>query len=325
MKRRALLIAGGAWLAGATGIARAQAAKLRRIAFLHPSTQSSVQSNFDAFRATLKERGYVEGKDISIEVRWGEGRMERLDSLAAELVALKPAVILTGSSAGVAACKKATSTIPIVFTTAANVVEQGFVASLRRPGGNVTGIALYAGLNQKIVEFTREALPAARRLALLLHDQDPFHKAVLEDFEPGARRLGFEPIIVRISRENELDSAFKEFAQRKADALIVPSLTFLNSLRQQLAERARRARLPLLSTLDGFADVGGWLIYGTASEENWRRAAVLVDKILRGAKPGEIPVEQPDRFQLIVNMKTAKAIGVTPSKATLQRADKVIE
>lgn len=327
MKRRALLLASGALLAAAAARSLAQTSKaIRRIALVHPGTQAGFRRDFDAFRAALKELGHVEGKDISIEVRWAEGRTERLDSLAAEAVALNPAVILTGSSAGVAACKKATSSIPIVFTTAGDPVEQGFVSSLRRPGGNVTGITLHGGgLVGKIIEIAREALPAARRLAILVHDTDPRHKMHLDIFEPGVRQFKFEPVIVRIAIADDLDRAFIELAKRKSDALIVPPLAFLISLRQQLVERARKARLPLFSTNPSFAETGGLLSYGTANDENWRRAATLVDKILRGAKPGDLPVEQPERFELVINLKTAKAIGVSLSPTTMLRVDKVIE
>lgn len=326
MKRRALLIAGGAWLAAAAARSFAQAPKAPyRIALVHPGTQTAFQREIGTFRNSLKELGYAEGKDVSIEIRWAEGRIELLESLAAELVALNPAVIVTGSSAGVAACRKATSSIPIVFATAGDPVEQGFVASLRRPGGNVTGITLHSGLHQKIVEIAREALPAARRLAILVHDKDPIHKSMLDVFEPSAQRLKFDPVIVRISRADELDRAFNELAQHKADALVIPTLTLLTALREQLVGRARKARLPLFSPFPSFAEAGGLLSYGTPNEENWRRAAAMVDKILRGAKPGELAVEQPEKFELVVNMKTAKAIGVKLSPTTLLRATRVIE
>ena len=325
MRRRALLVAGGACFAFSATRLFAQSARLRRIALVHPGTQAGYQRDFDAFRTVLKELGYVEGENISIEARWAEGKIERLDSLAAEMVALNPAVIITGSSSGVVACRKATSSIPIVFATAADPVEQGFVSSLRRPGGNVTGIAVHRGLNQKIVEVAREALPATRYLAILVDDKEPFHKTVLKEFETGARRFNIEPVILRISRADELDRAFNEIAKSKADALVVPNLTLLTSLRQQLAERTRKARLPLFSTNPFLAEVGGLLSYGTSTDENWRRAAVQIDKILRGAKPADLPVEEPERIQLIVNMKTAKAIGVNLSPTTLLRATRVIE
>jgi putative ABC transport system substrate-binding protein len=292
---------------------------------VHPGTQAGYQTDFNAFRSELKALGHIEGKNISIEARWAEGKIERLDSLAAEMVALNPAVIITGSSSGVVACRKATSSIPIVFATAADPVEQGFVSSLRRPGGNVTGIAVYSGLNEKIVEVARQVFPMARRLAILVDDKEPFHRTILKRFEASARRLGIEPIVVRISRADELDRAFNEFAQSKADALIVPNLSLLTSMRQQLVERTRKARLPLLSTNPIIAEVGGLLSYGTSTAENWRRAAALADKILRGANPGDLPVEQPDRIQLVINMKTAKAVGVSLSPTIIQRADKIIE
>ena len=240
MKRRALLAATGALLAAAATRSIAQTLKApRRIAVMHPGTQAGYARNFDAFRSALKELGYVEGKDISIEVRWAEGKSELLESLAAEAVALNPAVILTGSTAGVVACKKATSSIPIVFTTAGSPVERGLVASLQRPGGNVTGITVHTGLSAKIVEIAREALPAARRLAMLVHDKDPVHKEHLENFEQSARRLKLDSLIVRIARADELDRAFSELAQHKAEALIVPNMALLSSLQQQLVERAQ--------------------------------------------------------------------------------------
>ncbi len=326
MKRRAVLLAGGAWLAAAATRSFAQTSKaLRRIVLVHPGIQAAFRRNFDAFRTAIKELGYVEGKDISIEARWAEGKTELLESLAAEVVALNPAVILTGTTAAVAACMKATSSIPIVFATAGSPVERGLVSSLRRPGGNVTGIIVHSGLVQKMVEIAREALPAARRLAILVHDKDPIYKEVLDNFAQSALRFKFESVMVRISRADELGRAFIELAQRKAEALIVTNMSLVNSLRQQLVERSRKARLPLFSTNPSFAETGGLLSYGTSTDENWRRAAVMVDKILRGAKPADMPVEQPERFELIVNAKTAKAIGVSLSPTTMLRADKVIE
>ncbi len=325
MKRRALLLASGAWLVLAASPSFAQTTKApRRIVFLIPGTEAGFRTLLQEFRMALKELGYVEGGDVLIEGRWADGRTERLPSLAAEVVASNPALIVTASSEGVAACKQATSSIPIVFTTAANVVEQGFVASLRRPGGNITGIASH-NLNAKIVEIIREGLPAARRLAVLVHDKDRFHKIVLDSFEPAARRLKLEPVVARVTRAEDLERAFKEIADRKADALYVPNLGMLTSNRDRIIELALKARLPHFSTNPDIAAAGGLLSYGTSREENYRRAAVLVDKILRGAKPGDLPVELPERIQLIVNLKTAKAIGVKLSPITMLRADKVIE
>lgn len=326
MKRRALLLASGAWLAAAATRSLAQVPKSpRRIAFLHPSTKDGGGAFFEVFRSELKKLGYIEGRDISIEVYWAEGKIERLASLATKVVAGNPAVIVTQSSASVAALKKATSAIPIVFATAANPVEQGFVASLGRPGGNITGVIVHLGLEAKMVEVIREALPAAQRLGVLVHEPDPIHKIMFESVEPAARRLKFDLIVVRVTRVEDIGRAFKELASRKADALSVPALTFLASNRTRITELARSARLPLFSSLQQVVEAGGLLSYGTRQEENFRRGAAMVDKILRGAKPGDLPVEQPERFEMVVNMKTAKAIGVRLSPAIMLRATRVIE
>ena len=239
-------------------------------------------------------------------------------------MALGPAVILTATSAGVAACKQATQTIPIVFGNASNPVEQSFISSLRRPGGNITGILVHA-MDAKMVEIAREALPQARRLAILVYEADPIQKSVREAFVSAALQLKFEPIVVNVRRVEELALAFNEVVGKKPDALYLPPISFMFSNRRYLVERALEARLPLLSGREETTAAGGLLSYSTDRLENYRRAAALVDKILRGAKPGELPVEQPERFQLVVNMKTAKAIGVTLSPTTMLRADKVIE
>jgi putative tryptophan/tyrosine transport system substrate-binding protein len=297
VKRRGVLAAGAAWLASAaTGVFGQAAGTLRRIVFVHPGTQAGYQSLFGAFRAELKERGHIEQRSITIDVLFAEGKTDRLSALAAQAVALKPTVIVTGTSAGIAACMKATSSVPIVFATGFNPVQQGFVSSLRRPGGNVTGVIVYSDLAAKVVEITREIFPQMARLALLIHDVDPAHKIVLENFVPSAQRFHFKPQIVRVARAEDLDRAFKEISDQAADALYVPELAFTTSYS-----------------------------YGTGREENFRRAGALVDKILRGAKPGELPVEQPERFLLVVNRKTAKAIGATLSPVTMLRADRFID
>jgi putative ABC transport system substrate-binding protein len=326
MRRRALLAAGGAWLAAATARSFAQTTKLaRRIAYLYPGSEAGGSAIFEAFRIELRKFGYIEGRDVSIETHWAEGRIEGLASLAVEVVAREPAVIVTSSSAAVAALKKATATIPIVFATAANPVEQGFVASLARPGGNITGITLHSDLDAKMVEIIREALPAAKRLGYLVPELDPFHKFLLDSVELAAKRFKFDLVVARVTRAEDFERAFAELAARKVDALLVPTLTLLVNNRRQVIERARRARLPLFGSHHQFVEDGGVLFYGTRQEENYRRAAALVDKILRGAKPGDLAVEQPERFELLVNMKTAKAIGVRLSPAIMLRVTGVIE
>lgn len=325
MNRRALLALGGALLAAAAAGSFAQVPNpSRRIAFLHLGALKGNQSTFDALRSGLKDLGYVNERELLIDVRWAEGRVDRLSSLAAEIVALHPRVIVTATSAATAAAKKATSTIPIVFATATNPVEQGFVASLPRPGGNITGILLHLGLAAKNVEIAREALPRAGRLAMLVDETDPVHKLMLDNFLPSAQRSKFEAVVVRVARADDLDRAFTELAERKADALYLPEQNFMVVHRSQLIARSLKARLPLLSPSHDITMAGGLMSYGTRREENYRRAAALVDKILRGAMPGDLPVEQPERFELVVNMKTAKAIGISLSPVIMLRANQVV-
>lgn len=278
----------------------------------------------EAFRTELKKLGYEEGRNVVFDVRWAENKTARLSALAAELVTLRPDVIMTSSSAGVAAAKNATSSIPIVFGTAASPIEQGFIASYRRPGSNVTGVLVHQ-LEAKTVEIAREILPHARRLAILLHKPDPFSKLAANEFVPAAKRLKFEPVIVEVSRAEELAVAFNEILRQKADALYVPSLVFISAHRDYLVERSLEARLPLLGGNLDLTAAGGLIGYGSERNENFRRAAVLVDKILRGTNPAELPVEQPQKLELVVNLKTAHAIGISFSREFLQRADRVIE
>lgn len=293
---------------------------------MHPNRPSdATNSSLTAFRDEMRKLGYKDS-DFSIDASWAEGRTDRLGTLAAEAVARKPDVILTASSAAVAATRKATSSIPIVFATASNPVEQGFVATLQRPGGNVTGVILYADrMTQKVVEITREMFPAATRVALLIHEPDPVSRFEEKAFTPAARGLRFEPVVARMSGADDFDRVFRELAALKTEVLIVPQLAFFLTYRKEVVDRTLKARLPLIGADLRYADVGALMGYGTAVEDNYRRAAAMVDKILRGAKPGDLPVEQPERFRLVLNLKTAKAIGVSFPAVISMRADKVIE
>jgi putative ABC transport system substrate-binding protein len=325
-RRRALLAASGAWLFAAMARSFAQGSKsLRTIAILIPGTQTGYRSRVDAFRNELTRLGHVEGRDVTFETRWAEDRTEKLASLAAELAASRPAAILTATSAGVRACKAATSTIPIVFASSANPVEQGFVANLRRPGGNVTGVLTVLDAGVKLVELVREAMPQAQRLAIVVHETDPAHKLILDVFLPAAKRFKFEALVVRVNSGDDLPRAVTEIAAGRADAIYLPQLAFSASHGRQFAELSRQMRLPLLTAYADVTAAGGLLSYGTTREESYRRAAALVDKILRGAMPAELPVEQPERVELVVNLKTANVLGIKLPPATIQRADRVID
>ena len=325
MKRRAILLASGACLVAAAGHSFAQIGRVRRIVFANPGSAEGSRSLLDAFMSALKELGYAEGRDFSIEIHWGNDKIEQLPALAANVVARNPEVIITATSAGVAAFKAATSSIPIVFATAGNPVEQGFVSSLQRPGGNITGVLVYVALTPKLIEIAREALPQAGRLALLLHTADPAHLLMLEGFESSARRLKFDPLVVRIADVSDIERAFEDLAKHRAEAAIVPSLQFFGSHHSHLGERALKARLPLVTSIRRLIESGALVSYGTRAEENYRKAAVLVDKILRGAKPGDLAIDQPERFELVVNRKAARAIGVTLSPVTTLRAERIID
>jgi putative tryptophan/tyrosine transport system substrate-binding protein len=273
----------------------------------------------------LKQLGYADGRDLAIDVYWADDRTERLDAITVKALARKPSVVVTASSSAIVAAKKATSRIPIVFATASAPVEQGFVASLRRPGGNITGVIFHRDLEAKVVEVIREALPAAKRVSILIHERDQIYPLLLASIEPAARRLNLETVIVRVSGAEDLGRALDEIAASRSDALLLPLQVIFASRVRQIATRARKERLPMFSAHSTAAEGGGFVSYGTLTEENYRRAAVLVDKILQGADPGELPVEQPERFRLVLNAATAKAIGLALAPALLQRADRVIE
>jgi putative tryptophan/tyrosine transport system substrate-binding protein len=297
----------------------------RRIVFFHPGAVAGFQQQLNAFRGSIKELGYAEGRDLSIEVRAGDNRQDRFPKLAAEIVAQRPDLIVTSTSAAIAAFKQATSSIPIVFAASYDPVGQGFVASLQRPGGNITGVLTHIDLSAKLVEVVREALPTVRRLGILVHDLDPAQRLSLKLFEPAALRHQFEPIVVRVTRVEDLERAFKEFAERKTEAIVVENASFQVTSRQDIIKSALDARLPIFSTSNLIAESGGVLGYSTLTEESWRRAATLVHRILRGARPAELPVEQPERFVMVVNRKAARAIGIELSRVTILRADRLID
>jgi len=274
------------------------------------------------FREAMRELGYVEGQSVRYEFRSDQGVTSRLPELAAELVRLNVDLIVTWYTPPAQAAKQATRQIPIVMALAGNPVETGLVESLDRPGGNITGMAgAAAELASKAVELTKELLPSARRFVALANAPDPFSKPFVEYIRKGGAVTGVAIDAKMIKDTEELEAAFRDMAQDRPDAVIVqPSLP-----RRRVAELAMRHRIPAVSVIRGFADEGGLMSYAPAEAEIYRRAAAIVDKILKGAKPSLLPVEQPTKFELLINMKTAKALGLTISPIFVARADVVIE
>ncbi len=321
MKRRDWLLAAAALALPAP--ASAHGAR-HRIGFLGDTTAERTKGLLAVFKARLAELGHAEGRDFALEERYSEGKPERLAALAREFVMMKPAVIVTGGSAAIATLQKATSTVPIVFVTAGAPVEQGFVKSLARPGGNITGASV-RGLAGKLFELIRECLPASRRVAVLEHEADPVAKRNA-DFHLGrAASTGHEAVVVWVKDAADFERAFAQAVALKAEAVIVPPLSLFFVHPKPLAGLAREARLPVFSEMRASTVSGGLVSYHADLAENYRRAASLVDRILRGAKPGELPVEQPDRFVLTVNLQTARALGIRIPQSVLLRADEVIE
>ena len=304
-----------------------QASKTAKIGILSATTPAALAPSVEAFKQGLRELGWVEGKSFVLEVRYGEGKVERLSELARELVALKMDVIVTPADLSIAAIKRETQTIPIVMALSSDPVGAGFVASLARPGGNITGLSnISPELSGKRVELLREAVPGLSRLALLWNPE--VRGAVLDYKEAAsaARSLRVEVKSVEVSRAEDLDRAFSTITSWRAQALMLPGINpvgFAN--RAQIVSFAQRNRLPSMFPTKEYVDSGGLMSYGPSLVDLFRRAAGYVDKILKGAKPADLPVQQPTKFELVINLKTAKALGLTLPQSLLRRADDVIQ
>jgi len=306
-----------------------QAAKVARIGYLSPNLAASPHLR-DAFLQGLRDLGYVEGRNVVIEYRDAEAKLERLPALAAELVALKVDVILAeGGTLGLRVAMQATMTIPIVFA-AGDPVESGFVASLARPGGNVTGLSsLGSELIGKRLELLKQAIPRVERVAVL---RPPWRalgertaKEMLKAADVAAQALGMQPQFIEARDPDEFATAFLAMSSARANALtVLPSAMFLREHRR-LVDLAAKNRLPAVYTSREFVDAGGLMSYGANEPDLFRRAATYVDKILKGAKPGDLPIEQPTKFELVINLKTAKDLGLTIPQSVLARADEVIK
>jgi len=283
----------------------------------------------DAFFQGMRDHGYVEGRNVVIELRDAEGKPERFPALVAELVALKVDVIVTTSTTGTLAAKQATATVPIVFAVAADPVSDGLVASLARPGGNVTGSSLlYPELVGKCLEQLKQAAPGVTRVAVLWQPGgrgERTDRDMVKAAEGTARALGVSVQVVEAQAPTDLERAFLDMTRAHADALTVLTSATLLGQRSRLVELAARSRLPTVYPWREAVDAGGLMSYGPVLADNYRRAATYVDKILKGAKPGDLPVEQPTKFELAFNLKTAKSLGLTIPQSVLARADEVIQ
>jgi putative ABC transport system substrate-binding protein len=317
MRRREFFgILGG--IAGLPLIARAQQARVYRLGYLAPALIPHIR---DALLEALRDLGYVEGRNLKIEYRYGTE--EKLSALADELVKLKPDVIVTVATPPVLAAKRATTSIPIVMATAGDPVRLGVVASFARPGGNITGVTLYGTeLNAKRIELFLEVIPQIKRIAFLANAKNPYSQYLWEETEPTARALGLEPILWRLQELGNLPATFEG---ERTDALIVFSDALFNNARQEIIALAAKHNLPVMYEGREFVDDGGLISYGPNIAEMTRRSATFVDKILKGANPADLPIEQPIRFELAINAKSAKALGISLPPSLLARADEVIE
>ena len=300
-----------------------QAKKVLRIAFL---SASRPQPRDEAFRLALRELGYVEGKNSAVEYRYAGGNSDRVRELAVELVRLKVDVIVTGGPAATRAAKEATITIPIVMTNENDPVENGFIASLARPGGNITGLSNFAPeLSGKQLELLKETLPRFSHVAVLGTSTVPGNAQVLKETELAAGIFGVKLQYLDVLASKDIETAFRAAGKGRADAVIVLRGFVLNSHRRQVVELAVNGRLPAIYAQSEYVQEGGLMSYGVSPSDLSRRAAIYVDKILKGAKPADLPVEQPTKFELVINLKAAKQIGLTIPPNVLARADRVIK
>jgi putative ABC transport system substrate-binding protein len=326
MKRRAFVLV----LSGAMTSARrlrAQQTAMPVVGFLSLGAAITWSDLLAAFRQGLAEAGFVEGKNVAIEYRWAENDRDRLPTLAVNLVDMRVAVIVaTGGPLATRAAIQATRTIPIVFTSGADPVAQSFVASLSRPGGNVTGVTLFTGeLLKKRLQFLLELVPRAATVAFLLNPNNPTGEPSTRDAQAVVRSLGLQVQVAPARTDRELDEVFQSLVQRRADALVVVTDPFFESRRRQLVALAASHAIPAVFQWREDAAAGGLISYGTSIANMYRLAGVYTGKVLKGAKPADLPVIQPTIFELVINLKTAKTLGITVPQSILGRADEVIE
>jgi putative ABC transport system substrate-binding protein len=321
-----LLFAAGAVVVSCSFGHAQQTKKLPRIGFLSSLAPAAIADRTEAFGQALRDRGYVEGKNIQIEWRYAEGRTERLPGLAAELVRLNVDVIVTGGPAVNRYAKEATSTIPVVLTFDNDPVGNGFAATLARPGGNITGLSTHhPEISGKQLELLKEILPRLARVAVVGNTTVPGNSQALRQTELTAQALGVKIQYIDVRSPGQIESAFRDAARDHAEALLVLGSEVVTSERRQFADHAIKNRLPAIYWNPESVEVGGLMSYSANLNDLFRRAAFYVDKILKGAKPGDLPIEQPTKFELVINLKAAKQIGLTIPPNVLARADRVIK
>ena len=329
MLRRAFVAAlAGGLLSAPLAAGAQQPTNVFRIGILgtYPPTTPEFAHVWEAFFQGLRARGYVEGQNLVVERRFMEGKVELLPQLAAELVRLNVGVIVAGGQPPPVAAKRATATIPIVMTNFSDPVGLGLVTSLSRPGGNITGLAfLTVELVGKQLQLLKEAVPRLSRVGLLTNPSNPGAALQRRGAETTARSLGLQLQVLEVQRPDELARAFAAMVRERAGAVLLPGDSLFFHHGTQIADLALKSRLPALFTPREFAEAGGLLAYGADLGDVYRRAAVYVDKILKGARPGDLPIEQPTKFELIINLRTARTLGLTIPPSLLQRADQVIE
>ena len=327
MERLAFIAAVGTGLFAGPLTAVAQpAGKVYRMGWLAGTVSTQENNELEALRTGLRELGYVEGKNIVIEYRWAEAKYDRLPELAAELVRLRVDVIVTGGTAATQAAMQATTTIPIVMTATGDPLRTGLVASLARPGGNVTGVTqLGAEIAGKRLQILIDTVPNVSRVAFLQNQANASHKPYFHDLQVAARGLGLTLQSVDVQEPGEFEKVFAAMMRERPNALLVTG-DFVHRLRKAwIIDFAAKKRLPAMYQLKEYVEAGGLMSYGTSVRDNYRRAATYVDKILKGPKPADLPIEQPTAFELVINLKTAKALGLTIPPSLLARADQVIE